>query len=556
MTYSNSTVHTRVCCGLLIYILISATAFAQTTNVDLPQFNEVQAKYGLMGRGQSVAVIDSGIAYNHEAFGGGIGPEFRVVAGHDFTSSNDVDPYDEPGPLGGHGTRVASVVAGAVQKADLVGLRVFNDNGTGYLAWVEQALRWVHENRNSFANPITTVNLSIGIAGNSSTSLPGSTIEDELAQLVADGIFVSASAGNDFVTYGVPGLAYPASSPQVVAAMCTNYDGRELSYFSQRLPRAIAAPGRMLTVAIPDYLGNNNGIHDDYRLSSGTDLSAPFLASASVLVREMMEFNGSTSITQQMIYDHLRSSADDIIDVATNQTYKSVNLIKALDTLAPADDFGSTLETAELLGTINGASSRSGTLGTLQDIDFFKFTAGQTGNLRLQTGATHYLVPSWTIYNANGTPITTTTSTDFSFPVQSGLSYSLGLSTSQGIGHFSLNLTLDSEASILPGDYNGNGTVDAADYSVWRASIGSTSDFRADGNNDGVVDSADYEFWKQRFGMTRNSGMAAANAPEPRSTTTMFVAALFATAAVRFRGFTRCGKSWRALGHRTIEADR
>jgi hypothetical protein len=67
----------------------------------------------------------------------------------------------------------------------------------------------------------------------------------------------------------------------------------------------------------------------------------------------------------------------------------------------------------------------------------------------------------------------------------------------------------------LPGDYNGNGTVDAADYTVWQDTVGSTTDFRADGSGpsvgvpDGVVDSLDYEFWKANFGNTLGSGSAS-----------------------------------------------
>lgn len=58
----------------------------------------------------------------------------------------------------------------------------------------------------------------------------------------------------------------------------------------------------------------------------------------------------------------------------------------------------------------------------------------------------------------------------------------------------------------VPGDYNGNGTVDAADYVLWR-----DGSLLADGTGpgaipDGVVDGLDYNFWKARFG---NSGSAA-----------------------------------------------
>ena len=46
------------------------------------------------------------------------------------------------------------------------------------------------------------------------------------------------------------------------------------------------------------------------------------------------------------------------------------------------------------------------------------------------------------------------------------------------------------------GDYNGDGRIDAGDYTLWRNTLGSTTDLRADGNRDGVVDEADYQVWK------------------------------------------------------------
>jgi ELWxxDGT repeat protein len=55
---------------------------------------------------------------------------------------------------------------------------------------------------------------------------------------------------------------------------------------------------------------------------------------------------------------------------------------------------------------------------------------------------------------------------------------------------------------VLTGDFNGDDSVDAADYSVWRDTLGSTTDLRADTNGDGVVDDEDYKYWKQNFGAT------------------------------------------------------
>jgi rhamnogalacturonan endolyase len=55
-------------------------------------------------------------------------------------------------------------------------------------------------------------------------------------------------------------------------------------------------------------------------------------------------------------------------------------------------------------------------------------------------------------------------------------------------------------AQLLPGDYNNDRVVDAADYSVWRDTLGSTIDLRADGDQNGTVGPEDYALWKQNFG--------------------------------------------------------
>ena len=50
---------------------------------------------------------------------------------------------------------------------------------------------------------------------------------------------------------------------------------------------------------------------------------------------------------------------------------------------------------------------------------------------------------------------------------------------------------------VVAGDYNSDGTVDAADYVVWRKSLGQTGpDLAADGDNSGEVDLADYDYWR------------------------------------------------------------
>ncbi|MDC0934714.1 DUF4347 domain-containing protein, partial [Pirellulales bacterium] len=67
--------------------------------------------------------------------------------------------------------------------------------------------------------------------------------------------------------------------------------------------------------------------------------------------------------------------------------------------------------------------------------------------------------------------------------------------------------------SIEPvaGDYNENGIIDAADYTVWRDTLGQsvTPGSGADGDGSGIIDQGDYAVWKSNFGKTPVTGDVA-----------------------------------------------
>lgn len=84
---------------------------------------------------------------------------------------------------------------------------------------------------------------------------------------------------------------------------------------------------------------------------------------------------------------------------------------------------------------------------------------------------------------------------------------------------------------ILLGDYNGDGSVDAGDYTVWRDTLGSTTNLAADGNGDGVVDNADYALWHSNFGATLAN--ASQTVPEPATASAVLAASLALSLYVR-----------------------
>src|SRR5262249_28303516 len=107
-------------------------------------------------------------------------------------------------------------------------------------------------------------------------------------------------------------------------------------------------------------------------------------------------------------------------------------------------------------------------------------------------------------------------------------------------GHGDANFTaFFDQPTAAAGDYNGDTRIDAADYTIWRDTLGSTTDLRANGDNTGTssgkIDIADYNIWKTNFGIQNGSGGLApvgGSVPEP---STIVIAAL---AALLFAG--RC----------------
>jgi hypothetical protein len=91
---------------------------------------------------------------------------------------------------------------------------------------------------------------------------------------------------------------------------------------------------------------------------------------------------------------------------------------------------------------------------------------------------------------------------------------------------------------IHPGDYNDDGTVTAADYVVWRHTLGQTVPELgrgADGDGDGIITAADYDVWRAHFGETAAGASLPTGVPEPNAFA-MAAAGLLTLAWVRWRG--------------------
>ena len=102
-------------------------------------------------------------------------------------------------------------------------------------------------------------------------------------------------------------------------------------------------------------------------------------------------------------------------------------------------------------------------------------------------------------------------------------------------GNVTVFLTVVS-AAPLPGDYNNNGVIDAADYTVWRDHLGSNFALANETASFGVVDLEDYNVWKSNFGaMAGNGADSIGDQAVPEPTCLVLLSMLMSTTLTAVR---------------------
>jgi hypothetical protein len=127
-----------------------------------------------------------------------------------------------------------------------------------------------------------------------------------------------------------------------------------------------------------------------------------------------------------------------------------------------------------------------------------------------------------------------------------------------GVGRWNF-LQMTAHLPNLVGDYNLNGAVDSADYTIWRNTLGSTTDLRANGDNTGAsagkIDDADYAIWRTNFGDSyyaapgTGAGSSSILVPEPTVAELAAVALVMACTWIAFvrRRHARPAHAWRVI---------
>jgi subtilisin family serine protease len=253
---------------------------------------EAHERYGLTGRGVTVAVIDTGVDTNHTVL------KSSLLPGYDFTRNRDggAEQGDvsqstmavldgQPGFVNqstmavldqstmavldgpefaafGHGTIVAGVVHLAAPKAKILPLKAFRADGSGSLSDVLRALYMASR------QGARVINMSFSFSSKSRE------LERALTYVTTKGAVAVSSTGNDGQRINV----YPASLPTVMGvASTTNWD--TLSAFSNFGTSVawIAAPGEGIVSTYP---------FGSYAAAWGTSFSTPFAAGTAALLVE------------------------------------------------------------------------------------------------------------------------------------------------------------------------------------------------------------------------------------------------------------------------------
>ncbi|MGP3925620.1 S8 family peptidase [Streptomyces sp. 8N616] len=207
------------------------------------------------GSGATAYIIDTGVRTSHQDFGG------RARSGWDFID-NDATANDGHG----HGTHVAATVAGTsygvAKRANVVAVRVLDDEGSGTTAQVIAGIDWVVKN----AKKPAVANMSLG--GVASPSL-----DTAVRNAIASGVTFAVAAGND----GLPAdLTSPARVKEAITVGATEKNDSRAWFSNWGGTVDLFAPGVDITSA-----WNSSDTASD--TISGTSMAAPHTAGAAAL---------------------------------------------------------------------------------------------------------------------------------------------------------------------------------------------------------------------------------------------------------------------------------
>ncbi|AZM64085.1 MULTISPECIES: S8 family peptidase [unclassified Streptomyces] len=207
------------------------------------------------GEGVTAYVIDTGVRITHQDFEG------RASHGYDAVDNDDTADDGH-----GHGTHVAATVAGAAhgvaKKADIVAVRVLDDNGSGTTEQVIAGIDWVTENHEG----PSVANMSLGGAADPA-------LDAAVRKAIASGVTFAVAAGNESADAG---QGSPARVPEALTVASSTKDDAQSDFSNFGTAVDLYAPGSEITSAW-------NDSDEGTRTISGTSMASPHVAGAAAV---------------------------------------------------------------------------------------------------------------------------------------------------------------------------------------------------------------------------------------------------------------------------------
>ncbi|MGQ9840877.1 MAG: S8 family serine peptidase [Anaerolineae bacterium] len=254
-------------------------------NLEMLDVGLAQDGLGLDGTGVTVAILDTGVDWQHPA----LLNQYRGYRGHlpavhrgNWHVSTD-EGYLYPGDGYGHGTHVMGIIVGDDGQGNRIGVapaarwiavKVFTNSGYTYESWIHDAFQWIIAPEGDPALAPDVVNCSWG-----SNIGSDARFRPDVLALRAAGILPIFSAGNQGPVQG--SINSPASYPEAFAVGAVDEE-RRVTNFSSRGPGPwgdikpeVVAPGANIRSAFPG---------GSYMKASGTSMAAPHVAGLVALL--------------------------------------------------------------------------------------------------------------------------------------------------------------------------------------------------------------------------------------------------------------------------------
>lgn len=295
------------------------------------------------GEGVVVAVIDTGVDYNHVDLKDNIwmntaellGAEGVDDDGNGYVDdiyginmiSNSSDPMDD----NGHGTHVAGIIAmsnnetggvGIAYKSQIMSIKAGGSDGSFNSSDIAKAITYAYK------NGADVINMSFGSYGHSAI------IEGALQDAYSSCVLVAAAGNDSYPTLDAPtmlkGNMYPAAYSYVIGVMAYDSDNK-LAAFSNwdYIPNygaeyEVTAPGKNIYSTLP---GNR------YASWSGTSMATPMVSAVAAILRS--SYTDKSVYSSRFIMGQIVSATEDVTVFETPLSslpynYSKLNLAHSL----------------------------------------------------------------------------------------------------------------------------------------------------------------------------------------------------------------------------------